>query len=115
MTDRKRGSMKSIFTILTFISISAFAGPTVFKVKGMHCSGCASMVKKSICENEEIKKAYGGCTTKIIDEKNEIGEITFATAGDVTVDQTKVQTLLTATDENYKIVTDNLAPAAKKI
>lgn len=103
--------MKSVFVILTLISISSFAGPTIFKVKGMHCSGCAAMVKKSVCDNEEIKKAFGGCTAKTIDEKNEIGEITFASAGDIKIDQQKIQSLLTATDENYKIIED--APIAK--
>ena len=109
--------MKSVFTILTLISFSAFAGPQVIKVKGMHCSGCAAMVKKSVCENEEIKKTYGGCTTKIIDEKNEIGELTFASTNDTKIDEAKIQTLLTATDEAYKITTDvpaTNAPAKAK-
>ena len=103
--------MKSIFTLMTLFSLSAFAGPTVYTVKGMHCSSCASMVKKSVCQNEEIKKDYGGCTVKITDEKKELGEVTFAAAGDNKVDQEKIQVLLTNTDENYKIV-DN-KPAAK--
>ena len=106
--------MKLIFTIFTLASLSSFAGPKVFKVKGMHCSGCASMVTKSVCENEEIKKTYGGCTVKIIDEKNQIGELTFAEAGEAKVDQEKIQTLLASTDETYKIVADAPTKKTKK-
>ena len=80
----------------------------------MHCSGCASMVTKSVCQNDEIKKAYGGCSVKIIDEKNQIGELTFAEDGDTKVDQVKIQTLLTGTDEGYKIVADAPTKKTKK-
>lgn len=72
------------------------------------------MVTKSVCENEEIKKTYGGCTAKIIDEKNEIGELTFANTGETKVDEGKIQTLLAGTDEGYKIVADAPAKKTKK-
>lgn len=107
--------MKSLLAVLTLASLSVFAGTTTYTVSGMHCGGCEKMITKAVCENAEMKSTYTSCKVKLIDEKKQVGQITFETTDTQKIDQTQVQTLLSATDDGYKIIPNlPLAKAKKK-
>ena len=106
--------MKLVLGLVFSISSMAIATTTTIKVSGMHCGGCEKMVDQAVCKNAALKSTYSSCKVKLIDEKNQIGEITFEADPSQTVDQAQVQTLLTATDENYKIIPKKLTTKTKK-
>lgn len=86
----------ALFILFSLTCFSAFAESKTFKVKGMHCDGCAETVRKALCGNPVYKR----CEVKIKDAKKEIGEVTLETK-EGKVDMKAVKEILEK--EGYKL------------
>lgn len=89
--------MKYLF-LISFISLSALAEAYEYKIEGMTCQGCKSMIKAAICELPGIKT----CDVQI-------GSMKLEAEDGKTIDQDTITKALddlnTKYKENYKIGT----------
>lgn len=78
--------------ILTVFSATAPADTGRFAVSGMHCSACAKSIAAKVCKMEGVEK----CDVKV-------GSIEMTTKEGTALDAKKVEELVAATSDEYKV------------
>lgn len=77
--------------LLTLLFSFAMAEPKTIAIKGMDCKACVSAINKAVCAEKEMQTWFNKCESKVKNAKEKMGELTFETAANVTIDAEKMK------------------------
>jgi len=90
--------------ILSLIFNLAFADSKTFQIKGMDCGGCVKIIDSAVCKDKEMKTWFTACSSKILNAKNQIGELRLETLPVVQLDEKKLKQIEQAIEKTGRSI-----------